>query len=232
MRGATKRGATQGGKNYISIHAPLAGCDPHECRAPAGHSDFNPRTPCGVRRSGTRHDGHCPYFNPRTPCGVRPTSPPSAATITYFNPRAPCGARPDPSNPVHLVADISIHAPLAGCDSGDPTHRSAPPYFNPRTPCGVRRIHTSHGTIIRGFQSTHPLRGATSDTKGHFACPLISIHAPLAGCDHLRRYTYRANSNFNPRAPCGVRLPKTYADMLNFVFQSTRPLRGATEDAL
>ena len=212
---------------FQSTH-PLRGATPHECRAPAGHSDFNPRTPCGVRRSGTRHDGHCPYFNPRTPCGVRPTSPPSAATITYFNPRAPCGARRLPERAHRPHPCISIHAPLAGRDSGDPTHRSAPPYFNPRTPCGVRQSSPSIRFAIFIFQSTHPLRGATRPVYvGNFAsfisihaplagCDLgyrpddretyvISIHAPLAGCDnrygaHGHRHTY-----FNPRTPCGVR---------------------------
>ena len=55
----------------ISIHAPLAGRDWRGSLPWRRGSYFNPRAPCGVRRSGTRHDGHCPYFNPRTPCGVR-----------------------------------------------------------------------------------------------------------------------------------------------------------------
>ena len=57
---------------FISIHAPLAGCDVRSIRClEDGESNFNPRTPCGVRR-------RCPLtgwvggdFNPRTPCGVR-----------------------------------------------------------------------------------------------------------------------------------------------------------------
>ena len=35
----------------ISIHAPLAGCDRRAAGAQNGQGDFNPRTPCGVRRS-------------------------------------------------------------------------------------------------------------------------------------------------------------------------------------
>ena len=56
---------------------------------------------------------------------------------------------------------ISIHAPLAGCDS---------------------RMMSS---ITSGmpFQSTHPLRGATLDALGIEYVRQISIHAPLAGCD-------------------------------------------------
>ena len=33
--------------------------------------DFNPRTPCGVRRRVGTGKAHGRYFNPRTPCGVR-----------------------------------------------------------------------------------------------------------------------------------------------------------------
>ena len=41
---------------HISIHAPLAGCDAFP-RAPAGRrgTDFNPRTPCGVRQQNCRN---------------------------------------------------------------------------------------------------------------------------------------------------------------------------------
>ena len=57
----------------ISIHAPLAGCDPLKHVSDGAKRNFNPRTPCGVRR-GTicRRHGGITYFNPRTPCGVRP----------------------------------------------------------------------------------------------------------------------------------------------------------------
>ena len=35
---------------YISIHAPLAGCDDQELPNPDPvNINFNPRTPCGVR---------------------------------------------------------------------------------------------------------------------------------------------------------------------------------------
>ena len=102
-------------------------------------------------------------------------------------------------------------------------------HFNPRTPCGVR-LHCDD-TLPTGdpFQSTHPLRGATKavnlavyvvvisihaplagcDRRGgvFYSFPLaISIHAPLAGCDVRWRQDARAGTDFNPRTPCGVRL--------------------------
>ena len=43
----------------ISIHAPLAGCDPPISRMPIVRSNFNPRTPCGVRqRKCTKFSAH------------------------------------------------------------------------------------------------------------------------------------------------------------------------------
>ena len=36
------------------------------------------------------------------------------------------------------VIEISIHAPLAGCDLGDTADFIKKIDFNPRTPCGVR----------------------------------------------------------------------------------------------
>ena len=80
-------------KGYISIHAPRAGCDmssypsitrtvfqsTHPVRGatvvggvlPRAGQNFNPRTPCGVRRDLRRGRSDIANFNPRTPCGVR-----------------------------------------------------------------------------------------------------------------------------------------------------------------
>ena len=102
-------------------------------------------------------------FNPRTPYGVRPAKATDRQhTAQHFNPRTPYGVRPQ----------------------GGAGERPAP-HFNPRTPCGVRpwlRAPWGHG---RRFQSTHPLRGATGRTGKHLIQTVISIHAPLAGCDTI-----------------------------------------------
>ena len=101
------------------------------------------------------------------------------------------------------------------------------------------------------FQSTHPLRGATITPHCVVGqCSVISIHAPLAGCDALNRLLRWILFYFNPRTPCGVR-PRCFRECVAelkisihaplagcdrsaiFVrtlglFQSTHPLRGAT----
>ncbi len=147
----------------LPIHAPRAGCDAEKIERKRTKQNFNPRTPCGVRRNliGDKHftvriSIHAPragcdtakravctkrrYFNPRTPCGVRRNSgAPRQGFQPHFNPRTPCGVRLYVVKTIPRKIVISIHAPRAGCDSNTPTCLSA----------------------SSAFQSTHPVRGAT-----------------------------------------------------------------------
>ena len=170
-------------------------------------------------------------FNPRAPCGARPTAPTPSLSRFYFNPRAPCGARRLTAILVDAFAQISIHAPRAGRDI---LHR-------------VRQLRQFL------FQSTRPVRGATVHVLPGLAVHHISIHAPRAGRDWGMAMISTPSSYFNPRAPCGARPlqggtpPPSWRDfnprapcgarlrMSDFVtvfilFQSTRPVRGATVD--
>ena len=105
-----------------------------------------------------------------------------------------------------VVGRISIHAPRVGRDSARPCRLTAVVYFNPRAPCGARRCCD--------------VTPATRDC--------ISIHAPRVGRDHRNWYYISYNYNFNPRAPCGAR-PFVGQEMTaSFLFQSTRPVWGAT----
>ena len=123
LAGCDQARCIQPARSCISIHAPLAGCDPSSPSGQPPCSDFNPRTPCGVRLVGQKSESlYIDDFNPRTPCGVR---------------QAMRGV-------MRFADAISIHAPLAGCDF-------------------LRRL-SANGSV--GFQSTHPLRGATVRRKG------------------------------------------------------------------
>ena len=101
-------------------------------------------------------------------------------------------------------------------------------YFNPRTPCGVRRCSANHQFHCHIFQSTHPLRGATAYVKQVFNEFIISIHAPLAGCDRTDVVSGTATliSIHAPLAGCDIHqiLYISHSEK----FQSTHPLRGAT----
>ena len=145
---------------------------------------FNPRAPCGARRTYTSSESTPADFNPRAPCGARRrTLPPSTAYILF---QSTCPLRGTTRTRVLLRGGrtISIHVPLAGHDTyGITCKRSAWMYFNPRAPCGARRAS--------------------------IACPStrvsISIHVPLAGHDRADTIPRGAGRHFNPRAPCGAR---------------------------
>ena len=141
LRGATDRVCKRGACGSISIHAPLAGCDANRQTALCSFAqNFNPRTPCGVRRE-------------RRPDVYTDTA------ISIHAPLAGCDCREKWS--LKPRTSISIHAPLAGCDhpinllrvdniifqSTHPLRGATRAYrlrskqashFNPRTPCGVR----------------------------------------------------------------------------------------------
>ena len=115
------------------------------------------------------------------------------------------------------------------------THRrrAGHPRANRRTSdrpsfCGVRPSCSRVIMSCHIFQSTHPLRGATRRSGGDRVLPLISIHAPLAGCDLQARQGLPAFRDFNPRTPCGVRPLRAHRLGVAMEFQSTHPLRGAT----
>ena len=102
----------------ISIHAPLTGCDRIDPTDTLGRSNFNPRTPYGMRLliSSGLQTSIC-YFNPRTPYGMRlSVKKDSHNTSLNFNPRTPYGMRLYLANIACTFTNISIHAPLTGCD--------------------------------------------------------------------------------------------------------------------
>ena len=124
--------------------------------------------------------------------------------------------------------NISIHAPLAGCDQGS-AQLDSPAIISIHAPlAGCDQACRAGAANPRKFQSTHPLRGATEIAAAGKPDTSISIHAPLAGCDWRAEALRCDRPNFNPRTPCGVRLPELVGLAIGGGFQSTHPLRGAT----
>ena len=117
------------------------------------------------------------------------------------------GATPGQHAP-QLTGRISIHAPLAGCDyTPSAPSGSRDFHFNPRTPCGVRRVRWSALCPARWYFNPRTPCGVRQEVQHGFSRVIvISIHAPLAGCDQFHRSWYTWDSPF----------------------QSTHPLRGAT----
>ena len=104
-------------------------------------------------------------------------------------------------------------------------------YFNPRTPYGMRRsiwFVINHNCII----SIHaPLTGCDSRPSISSSSSFISIHAPLTGCDKMVQSLLIENLYFNPRTPYGMRQYMTLRCSATVTFQSTHPLRDATQVA-
>ena len=72
------------------------------------------------------------------------------------------------------------------------------------------------------------MRGATLRHGFMTMVIRVSIHAPHAGRDINQRQPQTRQGGFNPRAPCGARPHARQRRNVAAMFQSTRPMRGAT----
>ena len=148
---------------------------------------------------------------------------------------------------------ISIHAPLAGCDAGRGRFCRRREDFNPRTSCGVRQFCQCRQRVYVSISIHAPLAGCDDgDFRVGFFLDGISIHAPLAGCDECdsqQRYERLQISIHAPLAGCdhggapvripvpiSIHAPLAGCDTATLTwqrsyeqFQSTHPLRGATQ---
>ena len=128
-----------------------------------------------------------------------------------------------------LQRKVSIHAPHAGRDRGNRDFYPARIRFNPRAPCGARPSILTRCIPRSMFQSTRPVRGATAMFGRKAQTVAVSIHAPRAGRDGFLDAPLCFCISFNPRAPCGARQMGYSIVHVEKVFQSTRPVRGATK---
>ena len=183
-RGATREQGGAAGRHRISIHAPLAGCDHYEvCHARKTWwiSIHAPLAGCDAFFTGAvSRDGisiHAPL------AGCDPRSCLRISGTQHFNPRTPYGVRRAPRSACSCLRHFNPRTPCGvrrQCSGRLHGHR----HFNPRTPCGVRRPAGS--AVIEGIViSIHaPLAGCDLDHDGGKRTSRnISIHAPLAGCD-------------------------------------------------
>ena len=187
---------------------------------------------------------------------MRPPAATSAATVRpTFQSTHPLRGATRRENEITMPQRFQSTHPLRGATR--PTRVMLPfvrRNFNPRTPCGVRRRLYNNPWAVFKFQSTHPLRGATNvaiqaamtnlfqsthPLRGATGCAhavmckyIISIHAPLAGCDPSSAIVWLLHLNFNPRTPCGVRHAFWNGFSHGGRFQSTHPLRGATRGSV
>ena len=189
----------------ISTHAPLAGRDRSKVLRFYPYRDFNPRAPCGARLCfSVKGGGEVNNFNPRAPCGARRRARWYTIPKSVFQPTRPLRGATSGKVVYHPQVRISTHAPLAGRDLAC---------------CKWERFYNI---------STHaPLAGRdTIKRRRAGAGEKISTHAPLAGRDKEEYSALVWLSDFNPRAPCGARLPLVYNINETFWISTHAPLAG------
>ena len=148
----------------------------------------------------------------------------------HFNPRAPCGARHKRDVIRSIRPKISIHAPLAGRDLFGYADYSTPIIFQSTRPLrGATPTPSKRRRLVGHFNPRAPC-GARPCSLSHASHALvISIHAPLAGRDKKNNWLTLCQLVFQSTRPlrgatCEERLSSNALEG----FQSTRPLRGAT----
>ncbi len=216
------------------------------------------------------------YFDPRSPCGERRSTPSGAAyAFTDFDPRSPCGERPRFTMSDMLFSIFRSTLPLRGATQGlvqlivAKQFRSTLPlrgatllsvssvlslnHFDPRSPCGerhdgggerpVRVVISIHAPlagsdlvrthvamwVARHFDPRSPCGERRDVPRDGWLRSAISIHAPLAGSDRrIAAFRGQTTGHFDPRSPCGERLGLYKSPHIRKKFRSTLPLRGAT----
>ncbi len=220
----------QPNRTTISIHVLRVEDDLHTSPRFTGLFDFNPRPPCGGRRTAEQ-GGNClelisihvlrveddssgpqmsrmgSNFNPRPPCGGRPkVQIQQRKRLKNFNPRPPCGGRRE-----YRFCRIQI----AEFQSTSSVWRTTFKYlymrfdtsdFNPRPPCGgrLRVLLCQFHNIL--FQSTSSVWRTTIRSKTACKYHNISIHVLRVEDDTITVIITVPPNNFNPRPPCGGRL--------------------------
>ena len=104
-------------------------------------------------------------------------------------------------------------------------------HFNPRAPCGARlRVLVSLVPITSNFNPRAPCGARRAGRLYRHQGLQISTHAPLAGRDRRGLAVVLVDRRISTHAPLAGR-DYSYGCLSrgNFVFQPTRPLRGATE---
>ena len=220
------------GTIVISTHAPLAGRDPGLSSRRNKYFVFQPTRPLRGATEVNRCLRYEEYlFQPTRPLrGATPLCRVLSVVLERFQPTRPLRGATGKAASSAAPSPISTHAPLAGRDHISLVVHWVLHGISTHAPLAGRDVN-GHKYLKHHyrFQPTRPLRGATIFGELSYRAPLISTHAPLAGRDGRRkvrralcqgfqptrplrgatdavREIDRAQSNFNPRAPCGARL--------------------------
>ena len=155
------------------------------------------------------------YFNPRPPCGGRRSSSTRKMQGLNFNPRPPCGGRPREYQNLRHRAIISIHVPRVEDDLFRDRRFYKGRNFNPRPPCGGRQQYCTnrmqHHFTQTGCSAYFFFITSFSHRLYHFAAAVFPARMHR---DFYVRFTF-AESDYQR---LGYVKRRFYSDMLYFVF--------------
>ena len=100
------------------------------------HRRFNPRSHAGSDSICTGRQGITFSFNPRSHAGSDVRRAAAPARMVPFQSTLPRGERRAPLWQVHMLCDVSIHAPTRGATWGCRMARRRSSCFNPRSHAG------------------------------------------------------------------------------------------------
>ena len=168
-------------------------------------------------------------FNPRAPYGARHNDQVTKVINRLFQSTRPI--RGATSKGISIAFDFNRFQstrPIRGATWGHRIDISIIWDFNPRAPYGARHVFGKLSFILILFQSTRPIRGATADILSYLDQIIISIHAPHTGRDCFA-LVIRLIKGISIHAPHTGRDAVLLYRITQFnLFQSTRPIRGAT----
>ena len=127
------------------------------------------------------------------------------------------------------VSAISIHAPHAGSDWINPTIATYSPYFNPRSPCGERLCLLVPVPAVGDFNPRSPCGERPAQPRWWQQSGYFNPRSPCGERPFASPPKNVMLINFNPRSPCGERLRQLRSLVIRQPFQSTLPMRGATQ---
>ena len=151
-----------------------------------------------------------------------------AKVVRMISILAPLTGRDATASGVTSAGAISILAPLTGRDGREDYAEWLNNNFNPRAPYGARPEDQPADAADNRFQSSRPLRGATHNKRVLEVLVPISILAPLTGrdADFVSKWFHKGISILAPLT--GRDLCSRSNPLISRLFQSSRPLRGAT----
>ena len=207
----------------ISIHAPLAGCDSPDGANVSRIRLFQSTHPLRGATSNTSSSFFALIFQSTHPLRGATVHLRQVIRVFQFQSTHPLrGATPETAirwsvkgfqsthplrGATHAYDEfmgyeyISIHAPLAGCDCRILLRLGNTAIFQSTHPLRGATVFGNRVEQRRKFQSTHPLRGATYICGWSTRLPVISIHAPLAGCDFVSPSSAARSSYISIHAP-------------------------------